>query len=30
MRRALAEVFDLAFEDAPADELALFRSPLVA
>jgi lipoyl(octanoyl) transferase len=30
VRRALAAEFDLAFEEAPADELALFRSPLVA
>ena len=30
VRRALAAEFDLAFEEAPADELAMFRSPLVA
>jgi lipoyl(octanoyl) transferase len=30
VRRALAAEFDIAFEEAPADELAMFRSPLVA
>jgi hypothetical protein len=30
VRRAFAAEFDLAFEEAPADELAMFRSPLVA
>jgi hypothetical protein len=30
VRRALAAEFDLVFEEAPADELALLRSPLVA
>lgn len=30
VRRTLAEVFDLAYEDAPSDELAKLRAPLVA
>ncbi len=30
VRRSLAEVFDLSYEAAPADEVARFRSPLVA